>query len=172
MRQAFAEARAAGVKEPLLCGAIPFDTRQPSALFVPHESRWFDRAAFMAGVSPAASGPEIAGLAEVPTQQPFMQMVSDAVAAMKAGQLDKVVLSRLLEIETRRPVDRHALMARVIAQNPNGFHFHVPLERGALLGASLSCCCARPAATSTPTRWPVPPGARPMPNAIWRWASG
>ena len=43
-----------------------------------------------------------------------------------------MVLSRLLEIETRRPVDRHALMARVIAQNPHGFRFHVPLEQGAV----------------------------------------
>lgn len=90
----------------------------------------------MAGVRPAANGPELAGVTELPPQQPFMKMVSDAVNAMKAGELDKVVLSRLLEIETRQPVDRHALMARVIAQNPHGFHFHVPLEQGALLGAS------------------------------------
>ncbi|WP_204305586.1 chorismate-binding protein, partial [Enterobacter ludwigii] len=76
--------------------------------------------------------PELAGVTELPPQQTFMNMVSDAVAAMKAGELDKVVLSRLLEIETRQPVDRHALMARVIAQNPHGFHFHVPLEQGAL----------------------------------------
>jgi isochorismate synthase len=136
VRQAFAEARQAGIKKPLLCGAIPFDTRQPSALFIPQQSRWFDRAAFMAGVRPAADGPELTGVTELPQQQPFMNMVSDAVDAMKAGELDKVVLSRLLEIETRQPVDRHALMARVIAQNPHGFHFHVPLEQGALLGAS------------------------------------
>ncbi|HIE0647439.1 TPA: isochorismate synthase [Serratia marcescens] len=136
VRQAFAEARQAGIKKPLLCGAIPFDTRQPSALFIPQQNRWFDRAAFMAGVRPAANGPELAGVTELPPQQPFMNMVSDAVNAMKAGELDKVVLSRLLEIETRQPVDRHALMARVIAQNPHGFHFHVPLEQGALLGAS------------------------------------
>ncbi len=136
VRQAFAEARQAGIKKPLLCGAIPFDTRQPSALFIPQQSRWFDRAAFMAGVRPPANGPELAGVTELPPQQPFMNMVSDAVDAMKAGELDKVVLSRLLEIETRQPVDRHALMARVIAQNPHGFHFHVPLEQGALLGAS------------------------------------
>ncbi|MDQ9479868.1 isochorismate synthase, partial [Serratia marcescens] len=45
VRQAFAEARQAGIKNPLLCGAIPFDTRQPSALFIPQQSRWFDRAA-------------------------------------------------------------------------------------------------------------------------------
>ncbi|MBF1996385.1 isochorismate synthase [Serratia symbiotica] len=136
VRQAFAEARVAGIKQPLLCGAIPFDTQQPSALFIPYESRCFDRAAFVAGLSPLATGPEIASIAEVPTQQSFMQMVSDAVVAMKTEQLDKVVLSRLLEIETCQPVDCHALMARVIVQNPHGFHFHVPLERGALLGAS------------------------------------
>ncbi|MFH7269760.1 isochorismate synthase, partial [Klebsiella pneumoniae] len=91
VRQAFAEARQAGIKKPLLCGAIPFDTRQPSALFIPQQSRWFDRAAFMAGVRPAADGPELAGVTELPPQQPFMNMVSDAVDAMKAGELDKVV---------------------------------------------------------------------------------
>lgn len=93
VRQAFAEARVAGIKQPLLCGAIPFDTQQPSALFIPYESRCFDRATL-------------------------------------------VVLSRLLEIETCQPVDCHALMACVIVRNPHGFHFHVPLERRALLGAS------------------------------------
>lgn len=105
-------------------------------MFIPYERRCFDRAAFVAGLSPLATGPEIASIAEVPTQQSFMQMVSHAVVVMKTEQLDKVVLSRLLEIETCQPVDCHALMARVIVQNPHGFHFHVPLERGALLGAS------------------------------------
>lgn len=172
VRQAFAEARQAGIKKPLLCGAIPFDTRQPSALFIPQQSRWFDRAAFMAGVRPAANGPELAGVTELPPQQPFMKMVSDAVNAMKAGELDKVVLSRLLEIETRQPVDRHALMARVIAQNPHGFHFHVPLEQGALLGASPELLLRGTAAVSIPIRWPVPPGARPTRSAIAKWESG
>lgn len=126
----------------------------------------------MAGVRPAANGPELAGVTELPPQQPFMKMVSDAVNAMKAGELDKVVLSRLLEIETRQPVDRHALMARVIAQNPHGFHFHVPLEQGALLGASPELLLRGTAAVSIPIRWPVPPGARPTRSAIAKWESG
>ncbi|MGW1445012.1 isochorismate synthase [Serratia rhizosphaerae] len=137
VRHAFDDARLAGIKKPVLCGAIPFDTRQPSSLFIPQHTQWFDREAFMAAQPAAdADGPEIDALNELPAQAPFMQMVSDAVAATASGELDKVVLSRLLEIETRQPVDRQALMARIIAQNPNGFHFHVPLEDGALLGAS------------------------------------
>lgn len=137
VRHAFAEAKLAGVKNPVLCGAIPFDTHQPSALFIPQHTQWFERDAFLAGVtSPQEALPEIISQNEVPAQQPFMQMVADAVEATRGDQLDKVVLSRLLEIETREPVDSHALMARIIAQNPHGFHFHVPLEHGALLGAS------------------------------------
>lgn len=43
---AFAEAKLAGVKNPVLCGAIPFDTHQPSALFIPQQTQWFERDAF------------------------------------------------------------------------------------------------------------------------------
>ncbi|GAA3904347.1 MULTISPECIES: isochorismate synthase [Gibbsiella] len=137
VQQAFAKARLAGVSNPVLCGAIPFDTHQPSALFVPQHVHWFERErAFGAAAAANGSAPEIASQLEVPPQPVFMQMVSDAVAQMNSGRLDKAVLSRLLEIETRHPVDRHALMARIITQNPHGFHFHVPLATGALLGAS------------------------------------
>lgn len=67
VRQAFAKARVAGIKQSLLWGAIPFDTQQPSALFIPYESRCFYRATFLAGLSPLATGPEIASITEVPT---------------------------------------------------------------------------------------------------------
>jgi isochorismate synthase len=119
VRHAFAEAKLAGVKNPVLCGAIPFDTHQPSALFIPQHTQWFERDAFLAGVtSPQEALPEIISQNEVPAQQPFMQMVADAVEATRGDQLDKVVLSRLLEIETRESVDSQALMARIIAQKP------------------------------------------------------
>lgn len=71
VRQAFAQARAAGVKDPLLCGAIPLDTRQPSTLFIPYESYGFDRAAFMAGISPAANGPALSSITELPHSNPL-----------------------------------------------------------------------------------------------------
>jgi isochorismate synthase len=45
--QAFIQARNAGIAHPIVCGAIPFDTQQPSALFVPKEVQWFDRQQFL-----------------------------------------------------------------------------------------------------------------------------
>ncbi|TQI81545.1 isochorismate synthase [Serratia fonticola] len=137
IQQGFAQARLAGIKAPVLCGAIPFDTRQPSALFIPQQTQWFEREAWLADIGPTDEAiPEVSHKTERPEQAQFMQMVADAVQAIKGGQLDKVVLARLLEIETRQPVDRLALMTRIMAQNPHGFHFHVPLEEGALVGAS------------------------------------
>ncbi|VXC91204.1 isochorismate synthase 1 [Enterobacterales bacterium 8AC] len=137
VQQAFAQARQAGVTNPVLCGAIPFDTRQPSALFIPQQTQWFEREAFMASVKPTlAALPTIVRQSELPKQTQFMQMVADAVQVTGGEQLEKVVLSRLLDIETSKQIDPHALMMRIIAQNPQGFHFHVPLNEGALVGAS------------------------------------
>lgn len=137
VQQAFSQAQAAGIANPILCGAIPFDTRQPSALFVPQRVQWFDRQPFLHRQIPAdAELLEMVSQTEHPAKNDFMQMVSSAVKATRDGALSKVVLSRLLEIETHHSVDKAALMARMIEQNPDGFHFHVPLEQGALLGAS------------------------------------
>ncbi len=80
-------------------------------------------------------------------------MVSDAVVAMKTEQLDKVVLSRLLENDACQPVDCHALMARVIVKNHRGFHFHVPLERGRYWVPDLSYCYANLTDVSILTSW-------------------
>lgn len=137
VKQGFAQALRAGVYNPILCGAIPFDTRQPCTLFIPQQTHWFEREAFLADMLPVtAKFPEIISQKERPQQEPFMQMVAEAVRATHSDQLDKVVLSRLLEIETQQPVDCQALMMRIMAQNPDSYHFHVPLNEGALVGAS------------------------------------
>ncbi len=64
-------------------------------------------------------------------------MVERAAALTATPEVDKVVLSRLIDITTRDRVDSGALMERLIAQNPASFNFHVPLsDGGVLLGAS------------------------------------
>ena len=45
LASAFAAAKAAGIANPVMVGAIPFDTRQPSALFIPERSEPFSRTA-------------------------------------------------------------------------------------------------------------------------------
>ena len=63
-------------------------------------------------------------------------MVARAASLTATPQVNKVVLSRLIDIATDK-MDSGALMERLIAQNPASFNFHVPLEDGGvLLGAS------------------------------------
>ena len=139
LTQAFADAKAAGIDKPGLVGAIPFDTAQPSALFIPQESTPFSRTQKQHAAPYAAAVPpmNIAARREIPEQQAFMSMVSEGAAATATPQVDKIVLSRLIELDTDVKVNTGALLERLIAQNPASFNFHVPLpDGGVLLGAS------------------------------------
>lgn len=138
IRQRLDEAKQQGIAHPVVVGAIPFDTHQPSSLFIPESSRFFDRHAFKQRMPPPAAGQNlIIRRSAIPARTEFMQMVAQAVAATTSARLDKVVLSRLMEIVTEKPVDIATLMGQLIVQNPDSYHFHVALPQGgSLLGAS------------------------------------
>jgi len=137
VREAFAAAKAKGIKQPVMVGAIPFDTRQPSALFIPEHCEHFSRQPQAAQQTNTGLNPVITARQEIPQQAEFMAMVAQAAEATAQPGLDKVVLSRLIDITTEEPVDAAALMDRLVALNPTSYHFHVPLADGTtLLGAS------------------------------------
>lgn len=138
IESAFAEARAAGIEHPLVTGAIPFDPAQDSALFVPRVSRWLSadqvRRQALALENQPTPPRQILPL---PEREEFLSMVEGAIEAMDRGQLEKVVLSRLLHIDTEESVETGALLARLIQQNSSGYQFHCPLPGGhRLLGSS------------------------------------
>ncbi|MGE1560337.1 isochorismate synthase [Pantoea septica] len=138
LRHHFASAKKQGIAHPILVGAIPFDVTQPAALFIPESHQTFNRADLQAAL-PAVQAPlpQVRRRAAVPEHAVFTAMVAEAVAATQRGELDKVVLSRLMDIVTEQPVDIAALMQRIVAQNPNSYHFHLPLPQGgSLVGAS------------------------------------
>jgi isochorismate synthase len=136
--RALAAARRAGQPSPVVVGAIPFDTREPSCLFVPHRHRMLDRDEVAAGIGESRREEHrVLGTRSLPGKDGFTQAVSGALAAFAEGGIRKAVLSRVLEIELTRPVDVAAVMATLIRQNPSGYHFQVPLpDGGVLLGAS------------------------------------
>ncbi|KAB8307394.1 isochorismate synthase [Erwinia endophytica] len=139
VRSAFVEARESGIDKPLLVGAIPFDTRQPSALFIPQRCKYFSRQQRVTMAEQAMAGPlpVITGRQVIPEKDAFMAMVAQAAEATAQPELDKVVLSRLFDITTSTPVKAYAMMDRLMALNPTSYHFHVPLaDGGTLLGAS------------------------------------
>lgn len=139
LARAFADARAAGIAKPLLVGAIPFDATQPSALFIPQASRDFSRTDKQRAAPYAADIPpmRVEARREIPGQETFMSMVERGAALTDTPAVDKIVLSRLIELTTDVNVDTGAVLERLIAQNPASYNFHVPLpDGGVLLGAS------------------------------------
>ncbi|MCF6688655.1 isochorismate synthase EntC [Raoultella terrigena] len=139
MAAAFQEAKAAGIRKPVMVGAIPFDPRQPSELFIPERWETFSRTGKQRSARYASGQAvmDVVARQEIPEQDAFMAMVERAAALTATPEVDKVVLSRLIDITTRDRVDSGALLERLIAQNPASFNFHVPLsDGGVLLGAS------------------------------------
>jgi len=139
LAQAFADAKAQGIASPVMVGAIPFDTTQPSALFIPQSWESFSRPEKQrtARYHASAAMPAVTSQTAIPEQDVFMQMVERAAAKTATPEVDKVVLSRLIDIATDSRIDSGALLERLVAQNPASFNFHVPLpDGGALLGAS------------------------------------
>ncbi|MGG7445435.1 isochorismate synthase EntC [Kosakonia oryzendophytica] len=139
LAQAFASAKAKGIARPVMVGAIPFDTTQPSALFIPQSWQTFSRPAKQRSARYFNAGemPNVKTQTFIPEQDHFMQMVERGAAKTATPEVDKVVLSRLIDIATDNNIDSGVLLERLIAQNPASFNFHVPLpDGGALLGAS------------------------------------
>lgn len=139
LREAFKQAKKRGIEKPVVVGAIPFDPNQPSALFIPESWQSFSRQQRQldASLSTTVSQPGITTRQAIPEREEFMSMVAHAATATGRPEIDKVVLSRLIDIETNAPVDIDALLNRLIAQNPASFNFHVPLSDGSsLIGAS------------------------------------
>ncbi|WP_445937135.1 isochorismate synthase [Pseudomonas sp.] len=133
---AFAEARVAGLSQPLVVGVIPFDKRQPSSLFVPrHVSR------LLPGAPPAKVCGLPCGKARQCTEQPdqngFKQAASRAVEVLRGGQVSKVVLSRLLQLEFDHAPCATTVFQGLRQQNPEAYHFSMDLpDGGVLIGAS------------------------------------
>lgn len=138
LTQAFSEAKSAGINNPVMVGAIPFDTRQPSALFIPESWQPFSRPDKQRSSRYVAETPlNVTARIAIPQQPQFMAMVAEAARLTATPEVDKVVLSRLNDITIAGKIDSGALLERLIAQNPASFNFHVPLPDGSvLLGAS------------------------------------
>ncbi|RLM24491.1 isochorismate synthase [Brenneria alni] len=135
LRQLFARAQHDGIANPLIVGAIPFDKREPACLFIPQHSRWFARS-LLADTVLNETPLRIRQQHQIPAHDTFCQMVSAGVNATRSGALDKVVLSRLLNIETDRSLNSMHLLLLLNRQNPDSYNFHVPLAQSVLLGAS------------------------------------
>ncbi|MFI6765337.1 isochorismate synthase [Streptomyces sp. NPDC050355] len=146
--------RHAGEPAPIVVGSLPFAPDAPPALAVPESVQWAPplhedpllAPPAAAGRGPLTSVPAAADwqVREVPSPARYGEVVAAAVARMRAGELDKVVLARTLELTAEREPDLSAMLRHLAGRDPGGYTFAVPSGPGrTLIGASPELLVSR-----------------------------
>ena len=129
------ERRRPGEAAPLVVGAIPFDENLPAHLLVPQTVRW------AAPFCPAPDRRRLPSLSsfttrEVPEASVYLRAVEQAVARLRRGELEKVVLARSLELTAPWPVDVVGLLRNLARRNPGAYTFALDLHAGRAVRAA------------------------------------
>jgi isochorismate synthase len=116
-------------------GALPFAGSCDAVIRLPE--RVIRGVPLHPGVAPGP-GWAITGLVPDPLPVEYEAAVERALAAIEAGEVEKVVLARSLLVEADRPIDARIVARRFNAEEPGAFVFLVALPGGAstLVGAS------------------------------------
>jgi isochorismate synthase len=149
--EALDAAAAAGVREPVVAGAVRFRPEEESGLFVPAVVR-------RAGAPAAVRAPEAEpGTAWNVTPRPapgrYADGVRGALELIRDGALRKVVLARSLELTAESPVWVPALLARLVRADPSAYAFAADVTAPGdaaprtLVGASPELLVSRRGAT-------------------------
>ncbi|WP_263078082.1 isochorismate synthase DhbC [Endozoicomonas sp. Mp262] len=142
-------AHKAGQHNPVVVGAIPFDSRNPVYLGVPEKVLRSDscRPGGIVVESPVnLAAPKVR---LVPEPEVYKNCVREALSRFAKGELDKVVLSRTLEVEAESPVNIRQVLWNLASHNKTGYTFgiDVPCQKEnsnvALLGASPELLVSR-----------------------------
>ncbi|MER5550663.1 isochorismate synthase [Streptomyces sp. NPDC002793] len=147
VREVLDDARTANGPAPVVMGTVPFAPDGVAALAVPETVRW--ATALRADPLIALRGPDAGRseewrIREVPAADTYSAAVAAAVERMRAGEFDKVVLARTLELSSARDLDLPAMLSRLARRDPDGYTFAVPSGPGrTLVGASPELLVAR-----------------------------
>jgi isochorismate synthase len=116
-------------------GALPFEGSCDAVIRVPE--RVIRAVPLHPGLAPQP-GWAITGLVPDPLPVEYEAAVERALAAIEAGDVEKVVLARSLLLEADRPIDARIVARRFNAEEPGAFVFLVALPGGVsnLVGAS------------------------------------
>lgn len=113
---------------------------------------------------------------EVPSADAYAAMVSEALAEIARGRVEKVVLGRHLEVRSDPPLDPAEVVARLLATRPGPYVFRLPVPDVAgdstLLGASPELLVRRTGTLveSTPLAGSVPRSEDPAEDSRRRAA--
>lgn len=132
---------------PLVMGSLPFSPDAPAALAVPDAVHWAPplREDPLVALPVPHEGPRPDWrVRETPSAERYAETVAAAVRRMRAGEFDKVVLARTLELTSAARPDLGAMLRRLARRDPAGYTFATPTGPGrTLIGASPELLVAR-----------------------------
>ncbi|AZK47902.1 isochorismate synthase DhbC [Paenibacillus lentus] len=139
--------------EQIVVGAIPFDLAKPAELIVPLSTEWAASLSFSEEERSEGSGQFASELDYEMNMHPdpefYKAIVNTMLERLKQDMLQKVVLSRTLELNSAEPVDTRRLLRNLARHNEHGYTFAVNL--GGEKGASSLKEGAEPAAAEVRT---------------------
>lgn len=109
-----------------LVGAIPFDGTAAVRLFLPRQV--FRAGPLRPAPSTAAAPATQCDLRLLPEPEVYLRGVHEALARIRRHELQKVVLSRALELSFPAPVDLRRLLGDLSRHNHHGYTYAVDLE--------------------------------------------
>ncbi|MCR3722671.1 MULTISPECIES: isochorismate synthase [Prauserella salsuginis group] len=154
--RALADARAAGMVDPIVAGAVGFRPDDEASLVVPALVRRAPAPERTTAAS-AASAPARASRIVTPQSDlaDYVEAVRKALLHIETGDIDKVVLARALDVTADAPVSVPPLLARLVHADPAAHAFAVdvtapgdPAAR-TLFGASPELLISRRGRTVT-----------------------
>jgi isochorismate synthase len=128
----FAQAQQQHIQDAVMFGLVPFDATLPASLTIPAQ---YQQASVPARQAPTeasttsaatASRPKVINKQPVPEPQVYGDMVREALKLFDQGVVDKIVLSRAMDVTLDRPVDYEQLLPDLLARNGHGFTFAIP----------------------------------------------
>lgn len=127
----------AGQANPILIGAIPFDVREPSCLYVPAAYEWREQVAPAEAAGEPSGVPDLLDQRSLPDEDGFKKAVEHAIVNFRHSDVRKAVLSVVRELRFAGSMDVGRLLASLRAQNSQGYLFRIPLpDEGELVGVS------------------------------------
>ncbi|HEY0447789.1 isochorismate synthase [Actinophytocola sp.] len=146
---------------PVAVGALPFDDTAAPHVVLPRAVRWSGPVHPTGIHRPAV--PAVLRVVPVPAPADHERAVATAVARLRAGELDKVVLARTLRLHLAGAVDVVPLLANLAADNATGYTYAVDLPaagagRRTLVGATPEMLLSRtgPVVVANPLAGTIP----------------
>lgn len=154
----------------LVAGAIPYraSPRSEVALWTSAAPRW--NQAFSAPAAAPFAAPKIVALEERPARREFLQSIEQLLDQIKAGRVQKAVLSRAYELSFKEALCSQSIFGQLHAQQHQGHVFELPYRHqgryGVLVGASPELLLSREGSLlrSRPLAGSLPRSSNPLEN--------